>query len=328
MLELKIANNPAPFPGRTVDTWFRTNELGLRGPSMASADHSYKVLAIGGSTTECFHLDDEQAWPARLMARLAGFDGKHPWVQNVGLSGHGATEHLLMLQHHQLVASSDLILILVGVNDLSAALAADGQPSQPALDWQAAQEFATHPRYVQLASYKLAKYLIVRQSRSYDNGLALYERLRVQRRAAPLVTLPALAIGGGEYRDRIRRLAAECRRRGKRCVFMSQPSLWRADLEAGEEASLWLGWIGSVDSPRGYASSADLERAMHAFNDVLLKTARSEGVEAFDLAAAIPRTSQVFFDDTHYTAYGAELVADAVAGYLTGAHRGHRMTSD
>jgi lysophospholipase L1-like esterase len=323
MLELKIAGNPSPFPGREVDTWFRTNELGLRGPSIASAGNSYRILAVGGSTTECFSLDDAQAWPARLMARMAPREGKHAWVQNAGLSGHGATEHLLMLQHHPLAAESDLILILVGVNDLTAALASDGLPSQPAVEWQAAQEFATYPRHIRLASYKLAKYLVRRPSRRYDETRQFYDRMRAQRRSAPVVALPELATGRTEYRDRIRRLAAECRRRERRCVFMSQPALWRADLASHEEASLWMGWIGSVDHPRGYASPAALARAMAAFNEVLLETARSERVEAFDLAAAIPKTRQVFADDSHYTAHGAELVADAVARYLGGTDHRH-----
>jgi hypothetical protein len=100
-------------------------------------------------------------------------------------------------------------------------------------------------------------------------------------------------------------------------VFLSQPTLWRGDLTPQETASLWLGWVGSPDRPRGYASPAALDRAMQTFNDVLLQTARSEGTEAFDLAAAVPKSSQVFFDDSHYTAHGAEMVADAVVRYLS-----------
>jgi lysophospholipase L1-like esterase len=279
------------------------------------ADHAYRVFAIGGSTTECFSLDDAQAWPAQLMTLLPVRDGRTPWIQNAGLSGHSATEHLLMLQLHPLADDADLILILVGVNDLSAALAFDGERSQPALDWEAAQEFATSPVYVRLAIYKLAKYLIFRESRRYD-GPTLFERMRARRRAGLMVHMPDLSIGTAEYADRIRRLAAECRQRGKRCVFMTQPTLWHENMSRHDEALLWLGWTGSVDHPRGYVPVAELGRAMQTFNDVLMEEAARADVEAFDLAAAIPKTSEAFFDDSHFTAHGARLVAEAVAAYL------------
>jgi hypothetical protein len=83
-----------------------------------------------------------------------------------------------------------------------------------------------------------------------------------------------------------------------------------------DEELLWLGWTGSVDHPRGYVPVAELGRAMQTFNDVLMEEAARADVEAFDLAAAIPKTSEAFFDDSHFTAHGARLVAEAVAAYL------------
>jgi hypothetical protein len=39
---------------------FTTNSLGLRGPELPQEQHLYRIIAIGGSTTECFVLDDSE----------------------------------------------------------------------------------------------------------------------------------------------------------------------------------------------------------------------------------------------------------------------------
>jgi hypothetical protein len=64
-----------------------------------------------------------------------------------------------------------------------------------------------------------------------------------------------------------------------------------------------------------YTSRA-LTTAMAAYNDRLLETCRTWGVECFDLAALVPRTTEVYFDDMHYTEQGARRVAGEIAGYL------------
>jgi len=46
--------------------------------------------------------------------------------------------------------------------------------------------------------------------------------------------------------------------------------------------------------------------------------AQTEGVEAFDLAAHVPKSLAHFYDDCHFTNEGARVVAEQVARYLSG----------
>jgi hypothetical protein len=55
---------------------------------------------------------------------------------------------------------------------------------------------------------------------------------------------------------------------------------------------------------------------MNAYNSTLLRTCREAELECFDLAAVIPKTNVVFYDDSHYTEAGARLVAERIAEYL------------
>jgi hypothetical protein len=55
---------------------------------------------------------------------------------------------------------------------------------------------------------------------------------------------------------------------------------------------------------------------MRRYNARLLDSCRERDAECLDLAERIPRTTEVFWDDVHFTEEGARRVADLVAGYL------------
>jgi len=67
-------------------------------------------------------LDDSAAWPA-VLGKILSKNGRRFWVQNAGVSGHSSTDHLYMLRTNPVVGDADLITLLVGANDLGAALA-------------------------------------------------------------------------------------------------------------------------------------------------------------------------------------------------------------
>src|SRR6476469_7808041 len=61
----RMALNAAGLPGVSPHGVFSTNRWGLRGeePPRDWKSH-YTILTIGGSTTQCFFLDDHKTWPA------------------------------------------------------------------------------------------------------------------------------------------------------------------------------------------------------------------------------------------------------------------------
>lgn len=321
-LKIETVNNPVPVPGSVVNTVFTTNELGMRGPSLEDKARAFRVLAIGGSTTECFALDDSKTWPYLLMKVLEGSGGVgRVSVQNAGLGGHTSIDHLYMLRTNLVAKEADLVLFLVGVNDLAAALAFEGRSTEADLERHAAERFAHFPRYSRSAIFKLLKSLTAARSELRYDEAGFYETMRNKRRSKPLLPAPDLRPAIDEYGKRIRQLAEECQKSGKRCVFMTQPTLWHATLSREEDASLWFGGLGRKQNYKGYLAPADLKMAMDGFNRQLLESARAEGVEAFDLSAQVPKTSSVFYDDAHFTNEGARVVAEKVYEYLRSAPR-------
>lgn len=114
---------PNVMPGIYGDSHFTINSAGIRGDEF-SGDQDYRILALGGSTTECILLDDSEAWPYLLQKNLNSLKGKNVWVGNVARSGLNSRDHLVQLpplldQYPDI----DEVILMEGVNDLIMRLA-------------------------------------------------------------------------------------------------------------------------------------------------------------------------------------------------------------
>jgi hypothetical protein len=186
------------------------------------------------------------------------------------------------------------------------------------------QRAVYHPVYKRLRLYlyaERAKASLLGKVRRPTIGapMAWLEMWRRRRAAGKLVPLPDLRVGLDEYRQRVQRIFDQCRALQVRCLFLTQPVIWRRGLTPEEEASLWTGWIGPLrpETPGlGYVSAPELETAMNAYNRALLEMCQEKGLECFDLASTIPKNGTVFYDDDHYTEAGARIVADRLLDYL------------
>jgi len=310
----------AGLPGVPPTATFTTNRLGLRGPLPPSDGRAYKIITVGGSTTECVALDDSQDWSHLLMLAMNDGQKKYPvWVGNSGASGLTTVDHLACLRQRPVLSQADLLIFLIGVNDLQATVQSRGASSQKQLDYKARLFIAHAPPGVKAEGglfrrawlFAMARDIALRRWHSSpETDLLLGARER--RAAGPIVPLPDLQLGRREYSQRVRALERECHARGLRCLFLTQPTLWRANLSPTEEHLLWFGWVGRD----GFASAADLARAMDAFNQTLLSVCREDHLECYDLASAIPKDTSAFFDDDHFNISGARMVAQFLAARL------------
>lgn len=336
--------DPIEFPGVQGIKTFTINRLGLRGP-LPPVDRSiYRIVVIGGSTSICTYLDDFEDWPHVLMETMnAGHQHPVVWVGNAAVSGQNTMHHVVLMQWLPGVLDFDAAVFLLGGNDMNISLAFNGAPTQQALEkfigWEGDLPPGTlyrtwHPYYERLQLTRLARLGlgglpdILRGSRGErppDLDVAAYRR---QRAAGPVVPLPDLHTGLEEYRYRLLKVVSLCRNIGRRCVFLTQPGMWRNDLSPAELRLLWAGRVGSLAKPTGFVAAADMERAMDSFNGVLRDVCRSDGLECYDLAVHVPKDTSAFYDDVHFNEAGARLTAQNVKEYLlsqppfrSGAHR-------
>lgn len=113
---LKILLCPEYMPGVYNPSTFSTNKDGIRGPDMG--DGAYRILCVGGSTTECSYLDDTETWPHLLREEL-NKEEFPVWVGNAGKSGLNTWHHLLQAEFLLPQLGVDMVLVLCGINDLT-----------------------------------------------------------------------------------------------------------------------------------------------------------------------------------------------------------------
>jgi lysophospholipase L1-like esterase len=301
--------DPTVMPGLSAESRFTTNSVGVRGPELPGDRRSaYRLLCLGGSTTECAYLDDDKTWPHLLRVALNSKQSKRPvWVGNTGVGGTASTEHLRFVHVSELLSEVDCLLVLVGINDLGRDLmgvASEEVSEEAGPVWSRSRILGM----VRALWYTELKSRTVVQD---PNGLWLLAE-RAQRQHATITQqLPDAERALGAYARRIRGLIERCRAMGVRPVIASQPVLWDKELSEGAKRLLWFGWMADGK----YAAVDKLRERMDRYNAVLQNVCAELGVEFIDLSSLSGR-QELFYDDCHFTEAGARAVAERIAEHF------------
>jgi lysophospholipase L1-like esterase len=316
---------------------FETNALGIRGPDFApSRRKEYRILFIGGSSTECFYLDQDATWPALVGERLGRTsDGRKVWAGNAGRSGHNSRDHLLEMRLLIPRLDVDAVVVTMGVNDLGLRLAQDAAFNPGFLDsgenvtYQIGHAFSVHPEDPNLAFYRkgaLGRLLGLdpdaQRRKPYqvvDGAGMIFLKWREYRKLGPKVDrLPDLTAALGEYAGHVAEMASIAAKEKLRLIFVTQPALWRAGLTPAESDTLWLGGVGDFQEKAGasYYTAEALAEGLAAYDRTLMESCAKAGAECLDLAPTIKRDLSVFYDDCHFNGAGARAVAEGVASHL------------
>ena len=335
-LHQELYPTPGIMPGVSGTSRFLVNSIGLRGDD-PPRDRGMRILALGGSTTECLYLDQTEAWPHVLQDLF----GPRAWVGNGGRSG-------LHTRHHRLQAEKlldelpwiDVVVVLAGVNDLCFRLSRDtawapvdfSSPAAVAPLMQEAFEVrppqdAAGPVYQRTALYQMLRRLGRRLrpgGATQDPPGRVYQVWRRHRHEAPVLRqrLPDLGPAIAEYAANLRAIARAAARHHARIIFVTQPAMWRDDLPPDLQRLLWMGGLGRYQKEAGhqYYSIAALAEGIALYNRVLLDTCRQiPGAICVDLAAELPRDTTVFYDDVHFNEAGSRRVAEILAGQIKAA---------
>jgi lysophospholipase L1-like esterase len=328
--------------GASSTVRYRVNSEGVRAAEW-SADRAgeYRILAVGGSTTECILLDQDKAWPALLQGLLhETADGRKVWVGNLGRAGDNTRDHVAFMKYALDQYDVDAIVLLIGVNDMGLRLNQGDAYDPDFIEEDANVEGWIHssfdlvplsiPRTDLLHRTAIYQYVrlmlhIFRRSNRVerdDKGKWLAHARERRQRAHFLDTLPSLDSALGEYQRNIKTIVDEARRRSIKVTFITQPTIWKANMSPEEERLIWWGLgpgedilTDKFDEPNIYTPGA-LERAMALYNERLVKTCDALGVDCVDLAARIPKSTAMFFDDAHFTEAGSLRLAQGLAAYM------------
>ncbi|HEX3555874.1 MAG TPA: hypothetical protein VIA62_21875, partial [Thermoanaerobaculia bacterium] len=221
------------------------------------------------------------------------------------ISGYTTFEHLDFLRHAPRLPV-DGAVFLVGVNDFVRALNGSLELGPRPL-WRRSALLSAALEAGKRATLRHLLYEV-----EDETGAHVEDRRQRRRQAGRTGALPDLRQALRDYGERVAALAGECRRRRLRCLFLTQPVLWRQDLAGRALDSLWMG----EGAGGQFLQPGPLRQGMDRYNAALLARCSRLSLECVDLAPAMSGREELFFDDCHFTEAGAREVARLVAGYL------------
>lgn len=312
--------DPGPLhgvtPGPVVIEW---NELGYLFPidrrRRATADE-LRVAIIGGSTVECAMLAPERRASAALERLLREALGCPVAVLNLGVSAQDTRTHLATMAHVATDLDLDVCVFVLGTNDLGIATSGN----QPMLDGSA---FVPWPRWTRalrqaLLSTQIGRHLHRLRERPASPREPYFAA--AARRQAALPVRPTAVLtdpqGLDHYARNVRTLAGICRAHGIQPLFATQPSMFSPEPTPEQLALYW-----GCDTGTHAISATNFTTLLAAANERLLTTCAAASVPCVDLAAAIPKGLECFYDQVHWNEAGAQRVAEALLGPVLALRR-------
>ncbi len=310
-------------PGR-----FEINSLGLRGDERPQ-DTELDLFVFGGSTAVEIYLDQDEIWSQQIGARLNAVEtNPRVWVGLLARSSMATLHNALMFEHLvPQLPQPDLILNLVGVNDMQLALRTSYLPDMTAEDhmnWTFAQRPSQKSFLESLAITRFYRRIKAWQDKAEigvvetfgADGRVSWRKCRQSAPEEKLVrAVPDLHSELAAYEERIIQLADAGSEYGAPTIFLTQPTLWADNMSAEALAQLHTGGIGpSSDwcTKQEYYAPGTLAVSMRMFNKRLLETCKKANLVCYDLARDVPKEARYFYDDMHFSEAGATLVAELV----------------
>lgn len=298
------------------------NSLGFRGkdPPADFTEH-LTVIAVGGSTTECFYLSDDRTWPARLEVMLAETVPRI-WVNNAGLDGHSTHGHLHLLDQYITSLHPKVVLFLIGLNDI-------GNQGPLAFDKQLERTSERGRNFFEKS------YFFVLQNSAVLSLLDNFRRYRKAARAGLVhrdVSHHQLVLDASNtletsddewsqlsdqhrtqylprYEQRVRQLVETCRSHNIAAVLVTQPALYGPAVDDVTQVDLRRVNVNGMNGNTRW-------KLLELYNDVTRKVAHEQELLLIDLAVKMPKSSRYYYDYHHFTNDGADVVADLIRAEL------------
>ena len=341
-MRLEVRQDPGLFPEVEPRVRFDVNADGERGSEVdASEDGLFRILVVGGSSVECYALDQATSWPGvleRLLNRsepLAALGARRVHVGNIGHSGVGAAELDVILErvlpnYERL----DAIVVMVGASTAYHWLEDGAPPAQAPFVVPEGLMFAQHP--LQQFGWKPQAWALAELVRRLRQGW-LHPREVKEKVGAWVVAGRKMRAAAQEFRTSVPDMSAVLEhfehhfRRSLRCatarasrVLVLRQPWFEKDYTEEESARFWHGGIGKPwkEKVNVYFSLPVINRLLSEIDARVVAVADELGLRHLNLRPLMNQGLRHFYDHDHFTPDGAAVAAQAIAAALTGPGSG------
>jgi len=295
------------------------NEIGFRGESPPDdLSKITSVITVGGSTTESFYLSDGKTW-TDLLGKALSVEFDDCWINNAGLDGHSTFGHQILLANHIVKLKPKAVIFLVGINDIERSdllgippydMRIAGSQYSDFKDW-----LKKNSEVINLVR-NLNRVLRARKrgigDYKKDWDLEKFEETGIEKGKAILKSEHEQYLS--QYKERVRALVRMCRQHGIAPIIFTQPLLWGS----GKDPVTGIN-LENREVREGISSKMSWE-ILELYNEEVREVCEEDAVFCVDLAALLPKNSEYYYDECHFTNQGAAKVAEVtfrqVADYL------------
>jgi lysophospholipase L1-like esterase len=301
---------------RIFDPFLQIQPVLMPEMFQAKKPDEVRILFLGGSTTRCAALPENERYPELVRKKLqAMYPSKHVSVLNAGMDWFTTRHSLIAFTNYYTVWQPDLVLVMHTINDVCRSFT-PLRMSTPYFKadyshFYGPSAFAAFPE------------------RSYPekllNDVERFVNVQIRGRKDTPIDFDSTAFKSeasfiyfyGLLLDAI--IAS-----GAKAIVVTEPSVYAGVSHDSIESRLWFGKAfcynqsenGYRDYGRKYASHHALGKAMERFNAIALNEATTRHTLYYNLAGIIPPSPRFFTDDVHFTPSGTTLAADSIAAFL------------
>lgn len=293
------------------------NSLGFRGPEIPVDFSDFlSIIAIGGSTTECFYLSDNETWPFLVGEYLKKSHGK-VWLNNGGLDGFSTFGISILIDDYISKIKPKYALFLLGSNEIGKSTPSDYDTGK----MNAAKKSTSTLQWVKNESeifdfIRILKTRIKAQLSGETRNIGhkpLYLEKTPHESIDNRVTESLLKVHRRQYipdyKIRIFSIISTCRKNGIIPIFITQPTLAGKGIDKTTNVNLET---ISFNKDNGFTQW----KLMELYNDTLRECSIEENIFLIDLAAVFPKDSRFFYDNGHFGIEGAKLAATLIGKSL------------
>ena len=286
---------------------------------------TYRIFAVGGSTTKQIHLDDRETWTYLLQEALSARVRPDIEVVNTGVHGLRAAHHLATIKQ-TLRLGPDMYLIMVGANDWMKQAMDEYKSLTDRI-----QEYSLERTSLGLALDKGYTWMLkCRHGGETATRATEDAEANVQSGAGEDPVDPYLLKRGSLYRadkrtfaprsvppgyvETLGEIVALCRQHSVTCVFATQPNGYKQGISPEFKRSFWM-----TPPDVSYTLTFESEIRLAAlYNDFLRRFTAERQLPLCDLDAAIEPSFENFYDEMHFNEQGAKNVAASLYECLHG----------
>lgn len=293
-----------------IERKFRTDKDGFIMPSSKHNDPDVNIFFLGGSTTECMEVDEQNRFPYLAGDLLEKKSGMKINSFNSGVSGNNSLHSLNIFLNKIVPMNPDIVVMMHNINDLNILLVAKsywntiGSKSSIQVIEEKGPEYYTLLKTLKNMFipniYKYIEY-------NFFTG-KLHEDEFIEFRGKTIAVDEAMIIR--EYKKNLQTFIDLCKVREITPVLMTMASRFSQGSDKPVDS-----YFDRIEKDYRVARD-DYKKIFDMFNQTIIEMGRLNNVLVIDLAKEIPQTKEYMYDIVHFNDKGSRLASEIISNSL------------